>query len=131
VASASALYTQAGTYTVTLYTSKGVCTDVDHKVITVDIPSKLNAPNVFTPNGDGINDLYFLNVANMTEITATIFDRWGHKVYELTSGTGNIAWDGTNQVGSKAAAGVYFYVIKGKGKDDKDYDTKGTITLYR
>lgn len=127
----SAVYTQPGTYTVTLYSSKGTCTDIDSKVITVDIPSKLEAPNVFTPNGDGINDLYFLKVANMTEINARIFDRWGHQVYELNSSTGNIAWDGTNQVGTKVAAGVYFYVIKGKGKDDKDYDQKGTITLYR
>lgn len=127
----AAVYTQPGTYTVTLFTTKGSCTDIHVETIHVDIPSSLEVPNVFTPNGDGINDVFFLKVSNMTEINASIFDRWGRKVYELTSTTGNIAWDGTNMVGTKVAAGVYFYVIKGKGKDDKSYDTKGTINLYK
>ncbi|MGZ3901827.1 MAG: T9SS type B sorting domain-containing protein, partial [Bacteroidia bacterium] len=101
------------------------------QVIKVDLPSKLEIPNVFTPNGDGSNDLFFLHTTNITSITASIFDRWGNKVYEVTSETGNIAWDGKNQEGKECPSGTYFYIIKSTGKDAKAYDQKGNVSLYR
>jgi len=131
ILSQSVTYNQPGTYTVSLFVSKGNCQDIAKKIIKVDIPSKLEVPNVFTPNGDGSNDIFFLSAANLTEITALIFDRWGNKVYELTSNTGNIAWDGKNQTGKDVAEGTYFYVITAKGKDDEAYSTKGNLSLYR
>ncbi len=127
----SSIYNQPGIYTVTIFSNKGLCQAVSKKTIVVDIPSKLEVPNVFTPNGDGSNDIFFLSAANLTEITALIFDRWGNKVYELTSNTGNIAWDGKNQSGKDVAEGTYFYVITAKGKDDQAYNTKGNLSLYR
>ncbi|MCE3229545.1 MAG: gliding motility-associated C-terminal protein, partial [Bacteroidetes bacterium] len=60
-----------------------------------------------------------------------IFDRWGNRVYEVTSNTGNIAWDGKSLDGKECPAGTYFYIIKAKGKDAKDYDMKGNVSLYR
>jgi gliding motility-associated-like protein len=129
--SQTVVYNQPGTYTVALYATKGTCQSSATKTIVVDIPSKLEVPNVFTPNGDGSNDLFFVRSANLTEITAMIFDRWGHKIYELTSSTGNIAWDGKNQLGKDVPEGTYFYIITAKGKDNKDYDTKGNVSLYR
>jgi len=131
ILSQSVTYNQPGTYTVSLFVSKGNCQDIAKKIIKVDIPSKLEVPNVFTPNGDGSNDIFFLSAANLTEITALIFDRWGNKVYELTSNTGNIAWDGKNQTGKDVAEGTYFYVITAKGKDNQAYSTKGNLSLYR
>jgi gliding motility-associated-like protein len=125
------IYNQPGTYTVVAYSSKGACQSTYLKTIVVDIPSKLEVPNVFTPNDDGSNDLFFVRSANLSEISALIYDRWGHKIYEITSSTGNIAWDGKNQVGKEVAEGTYFYIITAKGKDGKDYDTKGTVNLYR
>ncbi|MBK9284860.1 MAG: gliding motility-associated C-terminal domain-containing protein [Sphingobacteriaceae bacterium] len=132
----SALYTSAtyptpGTYTVMLIATKGSCVDTAYKIITVDIPSKMEVPNVFTPNGDGNNDVFFLKVANLTEINAVILDRWGNKVYETTSSTGNIAWDGKNFSGKECASGVYFYIIKSKGKDGKEYEQKGNVSLFK
>jgi gliding motility-associated-like protein len=129
--STNAIYNNPGTYTVTIVSSKGSCIDSAYKVIRVDIPSKLEIPNVFTPNGDGSNDVFFLKTSNLTEITALIFDRWGNKVYDLTSSTGNIAWDGKNLEGKECAAGTYFYVIKAKGKDDQSYEKKGNVSLFR
>ncbi|WP_317897348.1 gliding motility-associated C-terminal domain-containing protein [Aurantibacillus circumpalustris] len=127
----SNLYTSPGTYTVTLYATKGQCIASTQKVVKIDIPSVLTIPNVFTPNGDGANDLFFVKAANLSKISAVIFDRWGHVVYELESATGNIEWDGKNMEGKDSAEGVYFYTIKATGKDDKAYDKKGTINLYR
>jgi gliding motility-associated-like protein len=123
-------YTAPGTYTVMLLVSKGGCLDTLYKTIKIEIPSKLEVPNVFTPNGDGSNDVFFLKTANLTEISVSIFDRWGNKVYEVISATGNISWDGKNQ-GRECAQGVYFYIIKATGKDEKSYETKGNVSLYR
>ena len=67
----------------------------------------------------------------MGEITALIHDRWGNKVYETTSNTGNIAWDGKNFQGAECSPGVYFYIIKASGKDGKEYSNKGNVTLMR
>lgn len=129
--STSAVYTQPGTYTVTTFSRKGACLDTVKKVIFVDIPSKLVIPNVFTPNGDNSNDVFFIKAANLSEISAIIYDRWGNKVYELTTDKGNIAWDGKNMTGKDAPDGTYFYIITAKGKDGQDYDSKGNVSLYR
>ncbi len=127
----TAVYANPGTYTVLLVASKGTCIDSTYKVIVVDIPSKLDVPNVFTPNGDKSNDVFFLKTTNLSEISALIFDRWGNKVYDLVSTTGNIAWDGKNQAGIECANGTYFYIIKAKGKDGTEYEKKGQVSLFR
>jgi len=125
------IYKAPGNYSVAMTVRKGECLSTMVKFIDVLIPSKLEVPNVFTPNGDGINDLYFLNVANMAEITFLIFDRWGNLVYELTSTTGNVEWNGRNQLDVDCSEGSYFYVLTAKGGDGEAYDQKGTITLLR
>lgn len=127
----SSTFTAPGTYTVMLLTTKGNCVDTTYNIVKVDMPSKLEVPNIFTPNGDGSNDVFFLKTANIGEISAIIHDRWGNKVYETISKTGNIAWDGKNFNGKDCAAGVYFYIITGKGNDDKEYKAKGNVTLMR
>ncbi len=129
--SPSTVYNNAGTYTVTMYVVKGACTDTVMKVITVELPSKLEVPNVFTPNGDGSNDVFFLKVQNVGDINAKIFDRWGNQVYETNSNTGNIEWNGKNMSGKDAAAGTYFYIIKATGKDGTEYEKKGNVSIYR
>lgn len=128
---ASTIYTQPGTYTVSLFASKGKCKEVARRVIKVEIPSALEIPNVFTPNNDGVNDFFFLKAANLSAISARIFDRWGHLIYEINSETGNISWDGKNQLGKEVAAGTYFYIIKALGNDQQEYNYKGTVSLYR
>ena len=130
--SPSTTYNLPGTYTVVMYASKGTCADTVQMIIKVEHGSEMTIPNIFTPNGDGINDFFFLKATNLTDISAVIYDRWGHIVFELTGDEkGNISWDGKNQYGKEAAEGTYFYIIKTKGKDGTDYDKKGTLTLVR
>ncbi len=129
--STSATFVNPGTYTVLLVSSKGECIDSALKVIKVDIPSKLEIPNIFTPNDDKVNDVFFVKASNLTSIEAVIFDRWGTKVYDVVSTTGNIAWDGKNFKGAECAAGTYFYIIKAEGKDGTVYEKKGTVSLVR
>ncbi len=101
------------------------------QTIIVELPSKLEVPNVFTPNGDKANDIFRLKATNLSEIYIIIFDRWGNKVYELTSDTGNFAWDGKNQSGKDCAEGTFFYIIKATGKDNQTFDVKGNVSLFR
>ncbi len=127
----SATYTAAGTYSVLLNVTKGGCTGTKIKVIVVEVPSKIEVPNVFTPNNDKVNDVFRLIASSLETVECTIFDRWGNKVYEVSSETGNFAWDGKAQTGKECAAGTYFYIIKAKGKDAQEYDLKGNVSLFR
>ncbi|HPQ09039.1 MAG TPA: gliding motility-associated C-terminal domain-containing protein [Bacteroidia bacterium] len=127
----STTYNAPGTYTVTMIIKNGNCVDTAYKVIKVDIPSDLEVPNIFTPNGDGVNDYFILHTANLTDINCIIFDRWGAEMYNVSTDKGNIQWDGKTKGGKDAPAGTYFYTIKATGKDGKEYKKEGYITLVR
>ena len=91
--------------------------------------SQLTFPNAFSPNGDGINDIYQAKTCqNITEFRATIVNRWGHKLYEWTDPNGG--WDGTSG-GHDVADGVYFVIVKAKGADGKDYNIRKDVNLLR
>lgn len=101
--------------------------------------SKLEIPNVFTPNEDGINDKFMVNKASLRYISIVIFSRNGTKVYDFY-GEGQVlkewdGWDGNvGNSSAKASPGVYFYTIKALGWDDIKYDSKeyrGFVYLYR
>jgi len=127
----STQYSAAGVYSVMLFVSKGQCLDTVIKRIYVESSSKLKVPNVFSPNGDGVNDLFFLEATNLSEISIIITDRWGNLVYQLSSKSGNIEWDGKNQSGIDASDGVYFYVLNAEGTDGARFEKQGNITLIR
>jgi len=129
--SPSTTYSLPGTYTVTMFVSKGTCIDTVTKYIKVEIPSALEIPNVFTPNGDNVNDLFFFKATNLETISIRIYDRWGQVIFYSESDQGNIAWDGKSHSGKEAAEGTYFYLVTATGKDGLSYDKKGTVSLYR
>ncbi len=106
--------------------------------ISVDL-SELHIPNVFTPDGDGINDFFIPESKSLRTINVEIFSRSGLSVYTFY-GEGTIlkdwrGWDGNvNKSSTKASPGVYFYIIRARGWDDKIYDSKeyrGFLYLYR
>ncbi len=135
----SATYPTAGTYTVLLVVTQSVtvagnttgCTATATAIVVVDLPSKLTVPNIFTPNGDGVNDFFIVQSTNITEIDCIIFDRWGVKMYDVKSNTGNISWDGKTLFGKDVPAGTYFYLINADGKDGATYKQNGSFSLYR
>lgn len=133
--SGSTSYNSAGNYTVMLMvtqnSSTSTCVGTATAVVVVDLASEMTIPNVFTPNGDGVNDEFKLTTTNLTEITCVILDRWGVKMYDVKSEKGNISWDGKNFGGKDAPDGTYFYIIKAKGKDGNDFEKQGTVNLFR
>lgn len=127
---AATVYQMQGTYTVQLIARNGVCYDTATTTIVVDLVSFITIPNVFTPNGDGVNDIFSLNPINIGDISMTIFDRWGLKMYD-TSSTGSLTWDGKTKAGVPVADGTYFYIINAKGLDGKDFNFQGSVNVFR
>lgn len=74
----------------------------DSVTIPLTVECAVNIPNVFTPNGDGINDIFF---EDMPDIELIIMNRWGQELYKGYEG-----WDGTYN-GKEMTAGTYFYFI--------------------
>jgi gliding motility-associated-like protein len=128
--SPSTVYNSQGTYMVILTATKGFCVDTAVRFIKVDLVSFLSVPNVFTPNGDGKNEIFILDCTNMGEINMIILDRWGLKMFESTD-IGKMSWDGKNKGGSIVTDGTYFYIITAKGLDDKTYNLQNTINVFR
>ncbi len=126
----STSYGQVGQYTVTLiaYNNNPACADTATVTVIVYDEVTLAIPNVFTPNGDGINDIFYVSSNGVTEIAGTIFNRWGKKIFEWKgSPSTTLGWDGKIN-GNNAEDGAY-YIIDAKGADGKDYNEKGYLQL--
>lgn len=91
--------------------------------------SEFSVPNIFTPDGDGINDVWKVMMPSGIELhTCQVFDRWGELVYH-TNKAGQISWDGRFK-GRFVPAGVYVFVIHYTVKGEKKVIT-GDITVIR
>jgi len=122
-------YNIAGTYTVVLIASNGQCSDADSVTVIVDVPTTIIIPNVFSPNGDSLNDQFYIACTGMRSLNCDIFNRWGQKVYTLTGP--NQAWDGRLNNGNAATEGTYFYMLTAVGYDNKTYTYQGPLTLVK
>ncbi len=91
---------------------------------------ELEIPNIFTPNGDGINDNWSFRVPKEIKlISCTIFDRWGEKIYQ-TKGNTPINWDGKYKSGS-VLSGVYVYIIEFVDSKGENKVLAGDVTVVR
>lgn len=123
----SNMYNGAGTYIVTLTVTDGNgCVDTAQSFVT--ITEGILVPNVFTPNGDGINDEFTLPNSGMSEYHIQIFDRWGVMVFE--SEDSQFHWNGyaNNGDGKLCTSGTYYFVLRARSYVNV-YDTKGFLTL--
>lgn len=120
-------------YTVTYYLYAGTafgCYNLDSVVITVDPYILLLVPTAFSPNDDGVNDVFrivqYLNIDKLEEFA--VYDRWGQKVFStdiITDG-----WNGTYK-GHIQDMGVYVWYVKALTFDGQEIFKKGNVTLVR
>ncbi len=122
-------YTQVGHYEACLINDDGNCADKKCITIEVEIHSAFVIPNIFTPNNDGINDVFTIAGKGIESLHAEIFNRWGQKEYEWD--TTNGGWDGHSASGSLSTEGTYYFMIEVKGMDGKKYSESGSLTLLR
>lgn len=124
-------FTEAGKYEVVLMVSSAddlYC--IAEKTQKFDISeSSLEIPNFFSPGTSaGFNDEFKVKYKSIVKFKATIFNRWGNKIYEWTDP--EQGWDGKYK-GKYVNPGVYFYVIEATGSEGKKYKKGGDINIVR
>jgi gliding motility-associated-like protein len=136
-------FEETGTYMVKLVSKKvsefTTCTDTVYMSDYIVVgESFIDAPNVFTPDGNGSNDRFVVKFFSMKTVKITILNRWGKvlHVYENNNVQGfsdsaeASVWDG--KVGGKIATpGVYYYVAEGIGRDGMKRSANGFFHLFR
>ena len=112
---------------VTLENEVTFCTDtVGFNIEVQGIPEIYN---VFSPNGDGVNDLFGFGEYAMEAMQVEFFNRWGELVYSLDLSGQD--WDGRGLDGRDLPEGVYFYVLQSTGLDGRYYEKRGSVTILR
>jgi gliding motility-associated-like protein len=123
-------YTGNGPQTVCLTTSNSTgCADSICRVLDINVVEFINIPNVFTPDGDGVNDLFYISSSGLEEFQLDIYNRWGTKIY--TSTDAGAKWDGRSTSGVELSDGTYFFILKAVSVTAKDSSTTGFISLMR
>lgn len=99
---------QTTTYVVNAETEDGC---IDRDTITISIADRLVIYNAFSPNGDGINDYWDIDYADLyPEITVEVFNRWGKRLFSSKGYTDDKRWDGRFN-GTDVPVGTYYYVV--------------------
>ena len=132
VTNQSTIYTEEGTYLVSLAVTEGSCSDTAYQVIIVNLilPLSFDTPNIFTPNNDSSNDVFTLNGKNVGTLELIILNRWGNVVFESTDP--DASWNGrNNNTGNECSDGVYFYKYKITGQGEQSAEGHGFVQLVR
>lgn len=120
---------KATNYSLTIEYGKG-CTISDNITIFVDSASQtVKIPDVFSPNGDGINDFFYIQHNGVSEFEFIVFDRWGGIVYKTDNP--DFKWDGSSS-GNILTSGNYLYSTRYKFFKESEFESKkGYITLLK
>jgi|LakMenEpi03Aug12_release.lakeMendotaPanAssembly.Ray.scaffolds.fasta_scaffold237357_2 OOP family OmpA-OmpF porin len=89
--------------------------------------SEVSSANVFTPNGDGYNDVFTVNTSIYKSYKLTIFNRWGNKMFESINRNN---WDG--KYGSNLSpTGTYFFLLEGENINGEYIQNRGYVELIK
>lgn len=118
----------AGTYSVIVTDNLG--NDTTMNVSVTEFECDLGPDPIFTPNGDGINDTWFINDWEFfPNALILVYNRWGQKVYEH-KGLYSESWNGNDLIGSPVPDGSYYYIVY-KDKDDHKTLQKACVSILR
>jgi gliding motility-associated-like protein len=119
----------ANAYYTLLVTNEFGCRSYDYLSIYVFEPD-FWVPTAFTPDGNGVDDVFFVRGQGIQDLEFSVFNRWGERIFFSKDIT--IGWDGTRQTsGDKLPEGAYVYQIKGLHTDGTPLYAKGLINLIR
>jgi gliding motility-associated-like protein len=119
--------TAAGTYRVVVINSSG-CSASDSLEVIEDCLHDIVVPNAFSPNGDGINDVFKAEAVRIKSFTMHIYNRWGAIVF--ASNSIKESWNGAFKK-SKCGTGIYFWTVAYAGDDGEMKEKNGTVFLVR
>jgi gliding motility-associated-like protein len=121
-------------YVITVENNGGCITADSIRIIVTCDGKNLFVPNTFSPNGDGMNDWFFVQGTGLTTIQSLrIFNRWGQLVFEKINFAPNVeneGWDG-NFNGKKAPVDVYIYTIEVVCENSQVVAYHGNVALIR
>lgn len=108
----------------------GCISQTDSFYVNVLLSCGIEVPNVFTPNKDGVNDLFTLISSDgIEQLTVVLLNRWGTVV--RTFDQPDFAWDGRDEQGNELSEGVYFYLITGTFLGGESFEKQGFISIER
>ncbi|MBX2984113.1 MAG: gliding motility-associated C-terminal domain-containing protein [Flavobacteriales bacterium] len=124
-------YTDAGQYIIVQTVSNAAgCTASDSLLIAITenkiVPPKL--PDAFSPNGDGVNDIFYVRGGPFKTMELKIYNGWGELIFQTDDP--EFGWDGTYN-GKPEINGVYVYSVVATSEDGREHDRSGKITLIR
>ncbi|HRK27083.1 MAG TPA: gliding motility-associated C-terminal domain-containing protein, partial [Chitinophagales bacterium] len=120
---------QTTLFTVTAQDSFGCSATASVQVVVLPQGNVVLIPNAFSPNGDGVNDLFRVSGVNVESMELFIYNRWGVEMF-AASGAPNLAWDGTYK-GTDQEIGVYVYYANITFTNGETETYKGNVTLIR
>ena len=123
-------FSEAGTYRVVLTVANQYdCLDSTEIQITVCESGLIYVPNAFTPDGNGLNDVFIpvMSYVSADNYLMQIYDRWGNLVFSSTDI--NRGWDGTYNGNLISVSAVFHYVIYYKDVTGKSFLKTGSVTL--
>lgn len=123
------IYETQGNYAITLLvTTEHGCSDTITKVIKIQDEFILWVPNAFTPNYDGLNDVFSAKGLGIKKFDMVIYDRWGNQVFQ----TNDIqkGWDGTFK-GIICSDNVFVYKIVALDNMNQKHEKTGHVTLMK
>lgn len=127
---ASHSYIKQGQYEIMLVAENSLlstaCNDTAFQ--TIDVQG-FDVFNVFSPNNDGVNDVFDFDDWNLNSLHVEIYNRWGERIYHWDSP--NRYWNGKTYNNDAAPEGVYYFYLKANGVDGYLYEKQGSITLLR
>jgi gliding motility-associated-like protein len=124
-------YTDPGQYIIMQTVSNAAgCSAQDSILVSIKlnkvVPPKL--PDAFSPNGDGVNDIFYVRGGPFETLHLRIYNGWGELIFETTDPT--FGWDGTYK-GKPEINGVYVYSVVATSVDGQEHDRSGKVTLIR
>jgi gliding motility-associated-like protein len=129
IKSPSYVFDSAGNYEVAMVVENSWgCTDTVTKVLAVNSDFKLYVPNVFTPNGDGLNDVFQPKGRGIKTYDFTIYNRWGALMFSTSDF--EKGWDGITN-GNMSENDTYIWKIHAVDAYGKKRDLSGHVTLSR
>ena len=123
-------YNKQGQYEIMLVAENSLLSQNcnDTTFVTIDVQG-FDVFNVFSPNDDGVNDIFDFDGWSLSSMYVEIYNRWGEKIYHWDSPNGS--WNGKTYNDDDAPDGVYYFYLKANGEDGYLYQQQGSITLLR
>ena len=123
-------FDEQGTYDIMLVAHDTIlgnqCNDTTFKIINVQ---GYDVFDVFSPNNDGVNDVFHFNEWMLNTIYVQIFNRWGQRIYDWNDVYSG--WNGIDYNSRDVDEGVYFYTMQATGEDGTNFEERGSVTLIR